>query len=210
MSFVAVGVTAGVSVLGGAAQAIIGGGKERRAERALENLKTPTYTESPSIKDYYMQALQRYNVNPYQSTQYQQSVNQANKGVATGLNTFQNSKDALAGVGGLVAGANNAVQQAGVNAENSQNQRFNQLGSAAEAQAQQDQTAFQYNQLAPYQKQLQILGMQGAGGAQMLNQGLSNIFSGLGSAGNAYSAYSLNQPKYGAQQTVTANQLGYQ
>jgi len=79
----------------GALQSLFGGSREKKAEKALENLQTPTYGGSKSILDYYNQALQRYNTNPYQSQQYQYGLQQGNRSTAAGLNALQDRRSAL-------------------------------------------------------------------------------------------------------------------
>lgn len=168
----------------GALQSLIGGSKARKAQNALQNLQTPTYNESKSIGDYYNQALQRYNTNPYQSQQYQYAIQNAQRNQAAGINALQGRNSAVGGISRLVALGNDSAQKAGVQAEQEQNQRFNQLGNAAGLQANQDQMAFQYNKLAPYEKQYNLLSAKAAGNNQTTNAGISNMFGALGSIQN--------------------------
>lgn len=166
----------------GALQSLIGGRKEKKATDALEALKTPTYGGSSSIKDYYTQALQRYNVNPYQSQQYQFAMNNANAGTAAGINALQDRRSAIGGVSRLASIQNNAGLRAGVTAEQQKSQNFGQLGNATNMKAGDDKYGFQINSLMPYEKQMQLLGLKASGGASILNSGLQNIFGGLSSA----------------------------
>ncbi len=172
----------GLQTLFGIGQSIFGGSRERKAENAIENLKSPTYTPNSSILDYYNKALQRYNTNPYQSQQYQYGLQQGARGTAAGIGALQDRGSAVGGISRLIALQNDNALKQGVAAENTQNQRFGQLGSAAQMSGNEGRYGFQVNQLMPYQQKLQLLGAKAGGGAQMLNAGFSNIFGGLGTA----------------------------
>ena len=163
----------------GLGQAVLGGIKAHRAQKQLENLQTPTYNQSKSILDYYNTALQRYNQNPYQTQQYQYANQQADRSLAAGVNALQSRGGAVGAISRLSALRNDAALKAGVNAEQEQNQRFGQLGQAAQLKTNEAQKAFQYNQLAPYEKKYNLLAMKGAGGNQIANAGISNLFGGL-------------------------------
>ncbi len=166
----------------GIGQAIGGAIRTHRAEKQLENLKSPTYNQSKSILDYYNQAMQRYNTNPYQSQQYQYAQQQADRSQAAGVNALQSRGSAVGGISRLSALRNDASLRAGVNAEQEQNQRFGQLGQAAELKTNEGDKAFQYNQLAPYQAKYNLLAMKAGGGAQTTNAGIKNAFGGLQNA----------------------------
>lgn len=179
----------------GLAQSLIGGSRAKKAENELENLQTPKYTKNKSIRDYYGQALQRYNVNPYQSQQYQYAQQMSDRNLGAGIGALQDRRSAVGGISRLTAGANNAALRAGIAAEEQQNQRFNQLGAATGMQAADDRMAFQYNEIAPYEKQYNLLASKASGGARIQNAGLSNIFGGLQSASMIGSDYLSNQPQ---------------
>lgn len=176
--------TAIIGAGAGALQSIFGAiGAAKGRKNYLSNLQNaPQYTESPSIANYYQTALQRYNVNPYSTSLYRNQQNQIGRNVGSGLNALTDRRSALAGVGNLVQGANDASLNAGTAAEGQQNQRFGMLGQAAGMKAQQDQMAYQYNKLMPFQMKADLYAGQAAGGNQTMNAGLSNIFGGLNSA----------------------------
>lgn len=179
MSFIAAGVTVGL----GATQAIIGGIRAGKAHREMENLKTPTYAANKPISDYYQSALNRYNTSPYQSNFYEQAQKMGERNLATGIGAME---DRHAGnIGALVQGSDDQLQKAGVQAEGMQRQDFGQLGQAANMKASDDRTAFQYNQVAPYEKALGIAQGKAVAGSQMENAGFQNISGGLGSYGMA-------------------------
>lgn len=163
----------------GIAQTIAGGIQAHRAQKKLEKLQSPTYTPNQSIMDYYNKALQRYNVNPYQSQQYQYASQMGNRNFAAGVNSLQSRNSAVGGISRLSAINNDAALKAGVAAEGEQNRRFSALGSATEAKAGEDRMAYQYNQLAPYEKKYNLLAQKAGGGSQVANAGISNTFGAL-------------------------------
>lgn len=168
-----IGATAGI------AQSIIGGIQASKAQKALEALKTPTYTPSSSILDYYNKALSKYQENPYQSELYKMQNQNIQRGVAQGLNTLAKGTSLISGVSSLIQGQNDAQLKAGAAAEQQRNQNLSQLGSAAAAKAREDDKMFKYNQLAPYQKKYNLLAAKAQGGNSILNAGLRNISGGL-------------------------------
>lgn len=178
-------VIGAIGAVAGLAQTIAGGIRAHRAEKKIEGMKSPTYTPSKSIMDYYNTALQRYNVNPYQSQQYQYAQQLAGRNMAAGVNALQSRASAVGGISRLAALSNEQGLKAGVQAEQEQSRRFAQLGAAAGEKAQEERTAYQYNQLAPYERQYNLLAMKAAGGAQTANAGISNLFGGLQNMGNA-------------------------
>lgn len=181
----AVGAGAGVI------QSLIGGSQERKAQNALEALQTPTYTPSSTIQDYYNKALARYNVNPYDSPLYKMQAQNAERSTGAGITALQGTRNVLGGISNLAQVQNDAMLKAGVTAEQQQAQQLGQLGTAAGAETNEQDKAFKYNQLAPYEKQYNLLSMKAGGGAQILNAGLSNIFNGLGAGSNAMLAQSI-------------------
>lgn len=179
MSFAAVSIgTAGV----GLAQTVIGGINAHNAQKKIENTPTPFYQPNKGINDYYQEALNRYSTSPYASMMYQQAQNRIAQSQASGINSLQDRRSALGGIGAIVGQGDRALNQAGEQAEQMRRQDFSTLGRAAEMKAGDDQTAFQYNKLLPYQKRMSVLGAKAAGGNQMMNAGMQNMFSGIGSA----------------------------
>lgn len=154
----------------GIGQGIIGGGKARKAQRQLEGM-IDNYNPNESIMDYYSKALNKYNANPYTSNMYNMQTQQAQRNLTSGVNSLQDRRSALAGVGNLVQGANDASLKAAALAERDQAQDLAQLGQATGMKAQEDKYKFEakYNLLS-----------QKAGAAnEIANSGLSNMFGGL-------------------------------
>jgi hypothetical protein len=179
---------AGVGLVGGIAQSIIGGIKQHKAIKALEKLQTPTYTPNKAINDYYQTALNRYNVNPFQSNEYQYASQQANKALGAGIGALQNSGNALAGTAALVNVTQNNMNKAAINANNQQQQAFGQLANATNMKVGDDRMAFKQNVLAPYEKKANLLNMKAGAGGQMLNAGFQNAFGGLSNASTIMNA----------------------
>lgn len=184
LTWVAVGI-GGASLIEGGIQAISGGAKAKKARNAISGLQTPGYTPNKAINDYYQAALNRYNAGPYNSLQYQNALKGANTAYGAGINASQDRRSGNANIGALTAQYNNNLQRAGAQAEQTQKGNFSQLGQAANAQSGESRFDFQQNQLAPYQKSLQLDYAQLGGANNLVSAGLSNINSGIQTAGLA-------------------------
>lgn len=179
----------------GLAQTIFGGSRARRAEKALEKLQTPVYQQSKSINDYYSKALNRYATDPYKSSTYTQQMQNVQRGTAAGMSALRDRRSSS--VAGLVQAQNDASLNAGVAAEQQQAQALQQLGQAAQLKAGEDRTAFEYNQVAPYQKQASLLAQKAAGGNQTMNAGIQNVFGGTQTLGRMKMDDYLTQQYFG-------------
>lgn len=188
MSFVAVGVTAGVGIT----QAVLGGIKAHKAQEGLQNLKTPTYSPNQAISSYYQQALQKYNTSPYQSNFYEQAQKAAGRNEATAIGATMDRHSA-GNIGAIVQGTDDQMQKAGVQAEGLQRQAFGQLGTATNMENADYQRQFDQNQLAPYEKQASIYQGKAIAGSQMENAGFQNLSGGIG----AYSQMNQLKALYG-------------
>ncbi len=166
----------------GLVQGIAGFIQNRKATKAMENMQSPTYTANKGILDYYGKALQRYNVDPYQTSMYKMQQQNANRGLASGLGALQNRRAALAGVSNLVQGYDDASLKAGAAAEQQQGQNLAQLGQAAGMKAGEEQMAFNINEQQPFERKYNLKAMKAGGGVDIMNSGISNIFG----AGNTY------------------------
>lgn len=170
----------------GLIQSILGYVRERKAEKALEKLQSPTYTPNQSIMDYYNQALQRYNVDPASTALYKRQKSNIAGSLAYGVGQLQNRRAGQAGISGLVRAQNDAMLNAEATAENQQNQRFGMLGQAASMKAGEEGKEFDINKMQPFERKYNLLAMKAGGGANMLNAGLQNAYGGL-QTGNQYS-----------------------
>lgn len=163
----------------GTLQSAAGFLQQRKALRDINKLQSPTYSQSPSILDFYQKALAKYNVNPYQTDLYRMQERQANRGMASGLNTLQSRGQALAGVNQLVQARNDSLLKAGVSAEEQQQQNLSRLGQAASMKTAEQAREFDINKMQPFERKYNLLAQKAGGGTQIANAGLGNIFGGL-------------------------------
>jgi hypothetical protein len=168
---ISIGASAAQGIVGGI-QAIIGAHKAKKAQRQM-NQMIDNYKPNESIMDYYNKALNRYNSNPYQSTEYQMNMRNADRTTATGLNALGDRRSAVGGVSRLAALQNDASINAGAQAESEQGQRLAQLGQATAMKVPEDKYKFE----AKYN----LLGQKAGAANQTANAGISNLFGGLGS-----------------------------
>lgn len=166
----------------GLIQSIGGAIQAKKAQKQLENLQSPAYAPNQGILDYYSKALQKYQTSPYDTLQYKTAVNNAQRGTATGLDSLRGRGGAVAGVSSLIANQDNNLLNAGVQAEKQKAQEFNILGKAAGMKAGEEKTAFNINQMQPFERQYNLLAAKASGGNKIEGAGISNIFQGL----NAY------------------------
>jgi hypothetical protein len=108
----------GLQAVAGIAQTIGGAIQQKRALKSLNKLQTPTYSQNQGILDYYNKALNRYNVNPYDSAMYKMQQQNIQRGTTQGLSALGDRRSALAGVSNLIQGQNDSLLKAGVAAEN--------------------------------------------------------------------------------------------
>jgi hypothetical protein len=178
------GILGGAQIFGGILQSVIGGGQARSAQRQMENMVN-NYQGSTSIKDFYTKALNRYNADPTASAMYRTQNQAAQQGLATGINAYQDRRSAMAGIPKLIQSYNNQNLKAAAAAEQQQSQDLQQLGMATQLKDREDKYKFEnkYN----------LLGMKAGGGNQIMNAGLGNIFGGLGSISDYYTAKEINK-----------------
>lgn len=166
---------------GGLIQSIIGGIGAKKRQRELEkfNATAPKYQANQGIMDYYNQALARYNVNPTESALYKRQMQGIDRNVSNSINALQDRRSATAGASSLLRAANDARLDANVAAEQQRDQRFSQLGGAAEAKAGEERTAFDVNQMQPFERKFNLLAQRAGAANQLANTGISNAFGGL-------------------------------
>lgn len=163
----------------GLVQSFIGGGKAGRAQRQLEKMIN-NYQPNQSIIDFYNKALSKYNLNPYNSASYRMQQQNSQRNLSTGLNYLGDRRSAVAGVGSLVQGANDAELKAVANAEQMGAQNLAQLGQATGMKAAEDKYKFE--------AKANLLGMKAGGGNQIMNAGLSNLYGGISNISDYYTA----------------------
>lgn len=180
---------AGLGIL----QTGIGAIRASKAQKQLEKMQSPTYAPNQSILDYYSKALSRYNTSPYETAAYKQQSQNIGRGTAQGLDALRGRGGSVAGVNSLIANQNNALLNAGVQAENRKAQEFSTLGSATGMKAGEDRMAFNINKQQPFERKYNLLAMKASGGNKVEGAGISNVFGGL----NAYNDYKLASKTYG-------------
>ena len=190
-------IATGVQAAGGIAQ-MFGSGKDE-AQTRLEKLakNSPLKPQSKTIHDYYGEALQRYNENPYQSAAYQMAQLQANRSNAAGLNMLgqSNMGAKLGAVGRMTQMRNDALQRAGVQAEGIKNQRFGQLGQAAQMKQNEENQLFDINQMTPYNRQFGLQQYKTQAANERYNAGMGMLGSAVGNATSLASSYARGNPK---------------
>jgi hypothetical protein len=181
-------IAAGAQALGGGLQSIFSGRKNREKELNDYAKASPLYTPSRSINDYYQQALNRYNENPYQSQQYQIGAKNIQRATAQGLGALQDRRGGIGGASRLAAAQMSALGNLGAGAEAQRNARFGQYGQAAQAKAGEDYRAFDINQMTPYNRQLQLKQYAAQAANDRFNAGLTTASQGLGNMAQLYAA----------------------
>jgi hypothetical protein len=174
-------VTAGAGALAGGISAISSNKKRKSRERELDEYakQSPLYGGSKPISEYYQQALNRYNENPYQSQQYQMGAMNARRATAQGLGALQDRRSAIGGISRLQAGQNYAMQNLGAQAEAQKNQRFGQLGGATQMKNADLMQQFDINKMTPYNRILGLKQMKAQAANQQYAQDVQNTFSSL-------------------------------
>jgi hypothetical protein len=200
MAFAAIGTALGVSTavaagltVGAAGAATAGGmaiGSNTRAKRRTRELdeyakQSPLYGGSKPISEYYQQALNRYNENPYQSQQYQLGAMNARRATAQGLGALQDRRSAIGGISRLEVGQNAALQNLGAQAEAQRNQRFGQLGSATQMKNADLMQQFDINKMTPYNRQLALKQMKAQAANEEYSRDLNNTFSSISNMASA-------------------------
>jgi hypothetical protein len=188
MSFAVLGVGGGIAAITAVTGATIGGisaGKSNRRrkarERELDQLaqESPLYAGSKPISEYYQQALNRYNENPYQSQQYQLGAMNARRATAQSLGALQDRRSAIGGVTRLEGIQNAAMQNLGAQAEAQRNARFGQLGSATQMKNADLMQQFDINKMTPYNRKFGLGQLKSQAANQQYAQDMQNTFSSL-------------------------------
>jgi hypothetical protein len=199
----------------GLLQTIFGGSKARKAQKELENMQSPLYRQNQSILDFYNNALARYNVAPTDTAMYKRNMQNIDRGVATGIAGLQDRRSALAGLPSILRAASDAKLNTEVAAEQEKSNRFSQLGGAAEMKAGEDRLAYQYNELAPFERKYNLKSMKAGAANQLANAGLTNIFGGLQGMGQMqtldkiYGTGALGNKKKARSSRGTSSGVGY-
>jgi len=188
-------ITAGSQGLLGGAEALLSGRKKAEARLNSLSQQSPLTTQSKSINDYYQEAMNRAQQNPYASTQYIAGQNAIQRGTASALNNLQGKGAAIAGSGRLALGQDTALTNLGVQAIGQQRANFGQYGQAAQMQQNDANRVFQTNVMEPYLRKFGLAQYNAQAANARQQAGLQTM---AGAASNAASAYiaSNKQNKY--------------
>ena len=162
-----------LAIIGGVAglgQTIGGAIQRRRGEKAAE-AQIGKLGPDQGIMSYYNQALQRYGVSPAQTALYKRQMANIQRAAATGLAGAGGARGRMGAASSIARSMSDAALNAEVAAEQQQNQRFGQLGAAAQMAAAEKRR--------PEEIRLQMQLQKAAGGSQVANVGMGNIFSAL-------------------------------
>ena len=219
MAFASLGTAATIGLIAAGTGAAVSGGmaiganqrrKSREAELDAYAKQSPLYQGSKPISEYYQQALNRYNVIPYQSQQYQLGAMNARQSTAQGINALQDRRSAIGGISRLEAGQNAAMQNLGAQAEAQRNARFGQLGGATQMKNADLMQQFDINKMTPYNRQFGLKQMKSAAANQEYSQDVSNTYNALGNMASIGMMAGQNPkapPDFLAQNDATLNKF---
>jgi hypothetical protein len=170
---------AGIQAGGGFLQAVTSGtGKAmKQREEMLKN--APQYTGGGSILDYYKQIYQRSKVLPTELASYKTQMQNIGESTAQGLGALAGRRSALAGVGSIIRGQQQAQQQAVTAGESEQSRRIGQLGGAAQMKTAEETKRYNLNVLAPYERQFQAATQKLQAAQARKDAGIQNIIGGV-------------------------------
>ncbi len=161
--------------VGGAAQTIAGMLQRGKAERESTNIIKGMKPDE-GIMGLYNEGLQRYYRSPRETGLYKSQIKNINRALATGIGSLQKggSKSILGGTSSAVRSAADASLAPEIAAEELKERRFSSLLPLAQMRAAEIRR--------PQEMNLQRLLQKAAGGTQIANTGVSNIFGALQSA----------------------------
>jgi len=154
--------------------------KAKKSEALLEGMTPPAYKANQSIVNYYDKALQRYNTNITDTAEYKMNNQNIKQGTVQGLSTLNKLRSG--NVAGLIQNQNNALLGAAVAGERRKIQEFNVLGQATGMKAGEGQKEFQYNQIAPFEQNYNLLAMKAGNQRQVQNQSMQNAYNNANAA----------------------------
>lgn len=164
------------------AGALSASAKRKKAEKELEQMRSPIYTPNKSILDYYKTALEKYDTNVTDSALYKKQTQDIGQGV-TQANAMSNSRRlGGANISSIIQGRNNALLNAAVAGEGRKAAEFNTLGHATQLKASEDKAAFNQNMVAPFERNYNMYAMKASGAAARQNSNMQNLFNSVMSA----------------------------
>ena len=206
MPVTAAAVAGGTQLISGLGQALFSGRKKAEADLNAFTKQNPLAQESPSISNYYQNALNRYQENPYNSAPYLISRQEADRRLMSSIGALQDRKSAIGGISKLDLMRTDAQNQAIRNAEAMKGQQFSQLGQATQMQNAQDRYLFDVNKLTPYNRMFGLKQYGAEAANQRYNAGLQMVGGALGNAAQIGAMSAYNKPVTQDPQTGTSSQ----
>lgn len=185
----------------GIGQAVYGGIQSYNAsknaseyQKKMEKLaaNSPLAKKTPLIDNYAQEAANRYNENPYQSAFYQMAGKNARRYTSSALNALNDRRSAIGGMPRLGIVENNALGNAGMQAENYKQQQFANMGRAAQMQDAQNKYLFDVNEMTPYNRKFGLSQMASQHANDQYNAGLQMAAQGINNAASLYNARQAN------------------
>lgn len=167
-------LAAGQAALG-LGQTIFSGTQKAKKEFEEKLKQSPQYAGGGGIMDYYNRAYQRASVLPTELASYKTQMQNIGESTAQGLGSLAGRRSALAGVGSIIRGQQQAQQQAVTAGEAEQSRRFGQLGGAAQMKTAEETKRYQYNALNPYLRQFQASQQKLSAAQARKDAGIQNI-----------------------------------
>lgn len=198
----------GQTILGGISS-LFGGNSARDEQRKLERIaaRSPQKKASPELGDYYQQATNRYNENPFTTPYYLETVKQADRAAANALGAMQTRGAAIGSIGKINQILADTKGRGIAGAMQNKNAQFSQLGQAAQAKAREESDLFNVNQQAPYERMLQLQQMKSAAANERYNASLGTAMQGLGNLSQYYTAKQYYNPKTNIETSTSNNPL---
>lgn len=161
---------------GGLAQTIGGTRQRNIAEKEAEKIIKSTKPDE-GILSLYNRFLQRAEASPTETSLYKRQMKNIGRAQASGVGYLQKggSKSILGGVPAITRNATDAALEAEIAAENLKERRVGALLPVTQLAAAEIRR--------PRELQLEQLLRKAAGGAEIANVGLSNLFNAFGSSG---------------------------
>lgn len=156
--------------------------KDREAELDRYAQQSPLYQGSKPIGEYYQQALNRYNENPFTTPYYLENLKQSERAATQALGALQTRGAAIGGVSRINAILADAKNRGVAGAMQNKNVQFGQLGSATQMKNADLMQQFDINKMTPYNRNLSLKQMKAQAANQEYAQDVSNTMGALSNA----------------------------
>jgi hypothetical protein len=164
---------------------------QKKMEKLAAN--SPLAKRNTLIDNYAQEAANRYNENPYQSAFYQNAAKNARRYTSSALNAANDRRSAIGLLPKLGVTENNALGNAGVQAESYKERQFENMGRAAQQQEAQNRYLFDINEATPYNRRFGLSQMASQRANDQTNAGLQMMAQGIGNAAAMYNAEQSNK-----------------